>query len=343
MRTAVLRAPRRFEIEERQRPIPGRGEVVLEIAATAVCHSDLDMYRGHHPGLRYPAVLGHEATGTVVAVGAGVERVRPGENVLVNPVLTCGQCDCCKRGLAYLCRKSGIVGREVEGSLSEYLCLPARYVHPLPSHVRLDEATIIETLSTVKHAQQRGAVARGESVVVLGQGTSGLLHTRLAVLAGATLIAVSRTRWKLDMASRMGAHHVVAASVEAAVDEVLRLTAGEGADVVIDTVGGAETLAAGIRMLRPGGRFCSYSASGEPFSAVSAFQLYYKEVTVLGARAMTPEDIDASIELVASGCFDLSGFVTTRYPLRRVAEAFEEYERAPHRILRIVIDSRATD
>ena len=96
-------------------------------------------------------------------------------------------------------------------------------------------------------------------------------------------------------------------------------------------------------MLRPGGRFCSYSASSEPFTSVSAFQLYYKEITVLGARAMTPADIDESIDLVASGRFDLSGFVTMRYPLTAVAAAFEEYERNPDRILRIVIDSRPTD
>lgn len=342
MRAAVLLAPRRFQIEERPRPIPGRGDVVVEICATAVCHSDLDMYRGNHP-LHYPAVLGHEATGTVVAIGAEVKRVRPGQNILINPVLTCGQCDCCRRGLDYLCRSSGIIGREVDGSLSEYLCLAARYVHPLPSHVALDQATIIETLSTVKHAQQRAAIARGESVVVLGQGTSGLLHTRLAVLSGATVIAVSRTQWKLDIASRMGAQYLVAASVEAAVDEVLRLTEGEGAEVIIDTVGGADTLSVGIRMLRPGGRFCSYSASSEPFASVSAFQLYHKEITVLGARAMTPADIDESIDLVASGKFDLSDFVTMRYPLTGVAAAFEKYERNPDQVLRIVIDSRATD
>ena len=111
------------------------------------------------------------------------------------------------------------------------------------------------------HAQTRLGIKAGESVVVLGQGTTGLLHTRLAVIAGATVIAISRTKWKLDMATRMGAQHVLDISAEKAVDEVLRLTGGSGADIVIDTAGGAATLMASIEMLRPGGRLSPYAVS----------------------------------------------------------------------------------
>ncbi|MDE2166949.1 MAG: alcohol dehydrogenase catalytic domain-containing protein [Alphaproteobacteria bacterium] len=340
MYAAVLQAPRKFEIVERSRPVAGTGEVVVRIAATAVCHTDLEIYTGRHPGVRYPVVMGHEATGTVDAVGAGVTGLQPGQNVLINPVIACGHCDSCARGAGHLCRNAGILGREIEGSLSQYVRLAAHYVHALPQHLSLDTATLIETLATVRHAQQRVDLTGGESVVVLGQGTSGLLHTRLAVLAGATpVIAVSRTKWKLDMARHMDAHHAVLASAEAAIDEVLRLTDGAGVDVVIDTTGSAGTLQAGIDMLRPGGRFCSFSVSHELVSGFSTFPLYYKEVSIIGSRALTPSDIDASIELVASGKIDVSGFVTTTYPLDRAAAAFEEYERNPGRILRIVIDS----
>ena len=128
-------------------------------------------------------------------------------------------------------------------------------------------------------------------------------------------------------------------SVEQAVDEVQRLTGGSGADVVIDTVGGAGTLRAGIDMLRPGGRFVSFSLNHEAFSGLSAFGLYFKEVSIIGARALTPVDMAPAIELVASGKIDVSVFITARYPLDQVAAAFEEYERNPSRILRIVIDA----
>lgn len=310
------------------------------MAATAVCHTDLAIYTGEHPGVRYPVVMGHEATGVIEAIGADVKGLKPGQHVLINPIVACGRCDLCERGAENLCRNAGLFGREVEGSLSEYVRLAARYVHAIPDHLALADATLIETLATVRHAQQRVGLKAGESVVVMGQGTTGLLHTRLAVLSGANpVIGISRSAWKLEMAKRMGAHQVIDATAEVAVLEALRLTAGLGADVVVDTVGSVTSLKAGIDALRPGGRFCAYAVSYEAVAGFSTFPLYYKEISIIGARALTPGDMAPSIELVASGKVDVSGFVTARYPLERTAEAFEEYERNPGRILRIVIDS----
>jgi 2-desacetyl-2-hydroxyethyl bacteriochlorophyllide A dehydrogenase len=235
-----------------------------------------------------------------------------------------------------------LFGREVEGSLSQYVKLASRYIHVLPSRLPLDAATIIETLATVRHAQHRVGLSTAESVVVLGQGTAGLLHTRLAVLTGATpVIAVSRTKWKLEMAERMGAHDIIQAPVDKAVDEVKRLTGGKGADVVIDAAGGAETLRAAMDMLRPGGRFCAFAVNHEMVRGFSPFPLYFGEISIIGSRALTPQDMNPSIQLVASGAVDVNGFITAKYPLTDAAAAFEEYERNPSRILRIVIDSQA--
>jgi 2-desacetyl-2-hydroxyethyl bacteriochlorophyllide A dehydrogenase len=342
MRTAVLDAPRRFGIVDRPRPVAGAGEVLVRIAATAVCHTDLAIYTGAHPGVRYPVVMGHESTGVVDAVGAGVTAVKAGQPVIINPIISCGHCDSCLRGAGHLCRNAGLFGREVEGSMGEYVNLPARYVHPLPSQLPLANATLIETLATVRHSQERLGLKAGESVVVLGQGTTGLLHTRLAVLAGANpVIAVSRTRWKLDMATRMGAHHAIDVSAEKAVGEVLRLTGGAGADIVIDTAGGAATFMAAIDMLRPGGRLAPYAISHECCTSFTTFPMYFKEISIIGSRALTDEDMAPSIELVASGRIDVSDFVSATYPLNRAPDAFEEYERNPGKVLRIVIDSMA--
>jgi 2-desacetyl-2-hydroxyethyl bacteriochlorophyllide A dehydrogenase len=341
MRTAVLQAPRKLAVVERPKPVAGPGEVIVQTAATAVCHTDLSIYTGDHPGVRYPVVMGHESTGVIHAIGEGVVGLKDGQHVIINPIITCGQCDQCARGSGNLCRNAGLFGREVEGSLSQYVKLPSRYIHVLPPQLPLEAATIIETLATVRHAQNRVRVATGESVVVLGQGTAGLLHTRLAVLTGATpVIAVSRSQWKLDIAERMGAHHVIEAPVDKAVDEVRRLTAGKGADVVIDAAGGAETLRAAMDMLRPGGRFSAFAVSHEAVRGFSTFPLYFGEISIIGSRALTPQDMNPSIQLIASGAVDVSGFISAKYPLTDAAAAFEEYERNPSRILRIVIDSQ---
>jgi 2-desacetyl-2-hydroxyethyl bacteriochlorophyllide A dehydrogenase len=341
-RAAVLQAPRRLELVERRKPQAAPGEVLVRTAATAVCHTDLSIYTGAHPGVRYPVVMGHESTGVVEAIGEDVSGLRPGQHVIVNPVISCGRCDCCLRGATHLCRNAGMFGREIEGSLNQYVRLPERYLYALPEALPLAQATLIETLATVRHAQQRLGLKAGESVVVLGQGTSGLLHARLAVLAGANpVIAVSRSRWKLDRAIAMGAHHALDTGAERSADEVVRLTGGAGADAVIDTAGGAAALRAGIEMLRPGGRFSAFSISHESAADLNLFPFYYKEISVIGSRALLPEDMRPSIDLVASGAIDVKGFITATYPLTHAAEAFEEYERNPSRILRIVIDSQA--
>ena len=341
MRTALLQAPRRIALVERDKPAPGAGEVTVQTAATAVCHTDLSIYVGDHPGVRYPVVMGHESTGVVDEVGEGVTGMKPGDHVIINPIMVCGQCDQCARGAGNLCRNAGLFGREIEGSLSQYVKLSARYLHVLPPRLPLEAATLVETLATVRHAQHRVAVSTAESVVVLGMGTAGLLHARLAVLTGATpVIAVSRTQWKLDMAQRMGAHHVIQAPVEKAVDEVRRLTGGKGADVVIDAAGSAEALQAAMDMLRPGGRFSAFAVSHEMVRGFSTFPLYFGEISIIGSRALTPQDMNPSIQLIASGAVDVNGFISAKYPLSDAAAAFEEYERNPSRILRLVIDSQ---
>ena len=339
-RTAVLEAPRRFGVVDRRLPDAGPADVVVRIAATAVCHTDLAIYTGDHPGVRYPVVMGHEATGRVESIGDEVSGLTRGQPVIINPIIACGHCDSCRRGAENLCRNAGLFGREVDGSMSELVSLDAKYVHALPPDLPLANATLIETLATVRHAQERLGLAPGESVVVLGQGTTGLLHTRLAVLAGANpVIAISRSRWKLEVAERMGAHHALELAAEDALEEVLRLTAGAGADVVIDTAGGAATLKAGMDMLRPGGRFSPYAVSHECCNTFTTFPLYYKEVSIIGSRALTAADMQPSIDLVASGKIDVSDFVSGTYTLEDAPEAFKEYEAHPGNVLRLVIAS----
>jgi L-iditol 2-dehydrogenase len=336
-RAAVLAAPRRFEVAQRAKPVPGRGEAVVRVAATAVCHTDLAIYMGCHPGVRYPVVLGHEAAGVVEAVGSG-GGIAVGARVVINPIIACGACDCCVRGDENLCRRAGLLGRELDGSLAEHVVLPERYLHPIPARMSLEAATLIETLATVRHAQQRVRIAPGAAVVVLGQGATGLLHTRLATLSGASpLVAISRSAWKRDLARRMGADATVDPSGRDIVAEVLALTAGRGADVVIDTAGDPGLVRPAMDMLRPGGTLLLYAISHEPVPDFTTFPMYHKELTLVGSRALVRVDVEPAIRLVAAGAVDVDGFITGSYTLANVAAAFADYERAPDRVLRILI------
>jgi len=338
MRAAVLEAPRRLRLVERARPAPGPGQALVRVLATAICHTDLEIYTGRHPGVRYPVVLGHEAAGEVEAVGPGVHRLRPGARVLVNPIVACGACDACARGRGNLCRRAGLLGRELEGSLAGHLVLAEDALHPLPPGLPPERAPLLETLATVHHAQRRAGVAPGDSVVVFGLGASGLLHAQLARRLGAApVVGVSRTPGKLVLARRLGVEHVVDATRADPVAEVARLTGGRGADVAVDTTGEPAVLAQALAALAPGGRLVLYAISHRPLAEVTAFPVYFKELTLYGSRALTPEDVAPAVELVTSGAIDLEGFVTARYPLARVAAALEAYERDPGQVLRLVV------
>jgi threonine dehydrogenase-like Zn-dependent dehydrogenase len=226
----------------------------------------------------------------------------------------------------------------MDGALAEHVTLAAEYLYPLPAGLPADVATLIETLATVHHAQRRAGVEAGDAVVVFGQGASGLLHTQLAKISGAgTVIGISRSAWKLELARRMKADHALDAGRLDLVAEVMRLTGGRGADLAIDTSGDPRVLGPAMEMLRPGGRLLLYAISHRPLGDLSPFAMYFKELTVYGARALTQADVEPSIQLVASGAIDVNGFITGRYPLERVSAAFEDYERDPDRILRLVV------
>jgi L-iditol 2-dehydrogenase len=336
-RAAVLEAPRRFAIAEQATPRPARGEAVVRVVATAVCHTDLSIYTGQHPGVRYPLVLGHEAAGVVEATGPETS-IPVGARVVINPIIACGACDCCLRGDENLCRRAGLLGREVGGSLAEHVALPERYLHVVPEGIGLETATLIETLATVRHAQTRVRIDPGDAVVVLGQGATGLMHTRLAKLSGASpAIAISRSKWKRDLAQRLGADATVDPASRDQVAEVLALTGGRGADLVIDTAGDPGLLRPAIAMVRPGGTLLLYAISHEPVPDFTTFAMYYKELTLVGSRGLLAVDFEPAIRLVASGAVNLEGFITGTYPLQQAAAAFGEYERAPDRVLRLLI------
>jgi L-iditol 2-dehydrogenase len=337
-RAAVLEAPRRLVLREQPTPDLGSSQVLVRIAATALCHTDLAIYTGEHPGINHPLVMGHEATGVVEAVGAEADPALLGRRVLINPIVACGACDCCARGRGNLCRRAGLFGRELDGSLAEHVAVPARSLCPLPEHLALETATLIQPLATVRHAQQRAQIASGEAVVVLGQGATGLLHTQLAKLAGACpVVAVSRSAWKLDLARQMNADHAVNAAERDPVREVLGATGGRGADVVIDAAGAPEVVNQAIAMLRPGGRLLLYGVSARSVPDFSTFPLYMKELTLYGSRAHVAADLEPSIRLVASGAVRVDGLVTARYPFDAVPPAFRDYARHTGRTLRIVI------
>ena len=312
MLAAVVGRP--GEVTVRDVPVPpADGLALVRVGQAGICGTDLTIAAG---GVPVPAgrVLGHEMTGWVQRPGPRA-AVAAGTPVLVNPAAFCGLCDLCRRDLPQLCRRGGLLGRDADGCFAEFVAVDETLLHPLPDSVTPAEAALLQVLSTCVHAQS--GLGPADSAVVVGLGVTGLLHVQLLRERGVrTIVGVTRSAWKRELALRFGAS-LVAAPEEAAA-AVAAATGGRGADVAVECAGSGATLAAATRLAGTGGTVIMF---GIPPSAdaLPTYDWYYKELVIRCPRAARPRDCDAAIRL--AGRLDLAPLVTARFPLAQVAGA----------------------
>lgn len=319
MKALVYLGPRRMELQETPEPEPGPGEVVMQTAAAAVCGSDLHGFREASPRRVPPLIMGHEAVGTVAAVGEGVDPGRVGQRVVLKPILSCGRCESCLAGRTNVCSSGLLVGRDVTGGFAERFALPAGAATRISTNVPDDVATLIEPLANAVHVTSR-AVGEGDDVLVIGAGPIGALMARMAVERGAARVfSTDRIPARLELARKQGAVPLEASDAERSLGEA---TEGRGADVVIDAVGVEATWALGVRALRPGGRIEAVGL-GAPAGQVDFFAVIGKEVKITGSFAWTDDDFTRAIQLIEGGAIDTAGWFT-RATFAEGHRAFED-------------------
>lgn len=302
---------------------PGPAHAVVRIGTVGICGTDVKILSGSIP-VSYPRTMGHETVGVVeVAAESGP---RPGSRVLIDPAIVCGTCALCRRGRGNLCLEGGLLGRDADGVFAEYVAVPSHRLLEVPDSISPAAAGVLQVLGTCVHAQRSAPVFPGDVAVVLGLGVSGLLFTQLLRQAGATVVGVTRSEWKQDLARRLGAS-AVAAPGEA--DSVVReLTGGLGADLVVEAVGKESTLAQAIELAATGGEVVVFGTLTGGDRGLPYYQLYFKELTVRNPRAATVDDYGRGIELAASGALDLEAIVTDHFDLSEASAAFERVDRA---------------
>jgi 6-hydroxycyclohex-1-ene-1-carbonyl-CoA dehydrogenase len=325
VRAALFHGPGRpLEVAEIPAPAPGPGEVRVRVAACGVCHTDLHYLDHGTPTFRQPPlVLGHEASGTIDALGPGVAGWEEGDRVLLPAVLTCGSCRYCRLGRENICANMRMFGNHVDGAYAEYVTAPARDLFRLPEAIPLaDGCVIADAFSTPFHAvKNRGRVRPGDVVAVVGVGGVGLNVVQIAAAAGAQVIAVDRRPERLAIALRLGAAAVVDGNEGAPERRVRALTDG-GADVAFEVVGSAATLEIAGGCLRPGGRLCVVGYSTER-PAWPAHRIMFQELEIVGSLGCRPVDYPPLIAMVASGRLQLAPLVTGRFPLDHVNDALD--------------------
>ena len=336
MKAALLNGPSDVTITDRATPACGEGQVLVRITHVGICGTDTKIYDG---GIlaNYPVVMGHEGVGEIIE-GQATDGSGPGNRVIIDPVLYCGNCFYCARGDTHLCENGGMLGREVDGVYTENYLVPAGNVFALGDNINMTEGPLIQVMTTVLHAQNRANIQADEVVVVLGLGVTGLLQIQVAKALGAkAVVGVSRNAHKRGLAEQMGADCVVEHG-EAAKVAVLKQTDGRGADVVIEAVGYISVLAEAMDLARFGGRIIPFGIYAALEGKLPFYELYFKELDIINTRAALPSDFPASIKLVEEGKVNLAPFITHTYPLEELTEAIKLLMEPSDERLKVILE-----
>ncbi|MBN1246250.1 MAG: alcohol dehydrogenase catalytic domain-containing protein [Anaerolineae bacterium] len=333
MKAALFYGGHDIRVEEVPDPVPGPGEVLVRVKAGGVCGSDLHAYRatgGVTPGSG-PMMRGHELAGEIAQLGLGVHGLTVGQRVGVEPrhLVGCGQCRWCRRGDTQLCPTRGWSGdqRLWSTGFAEYSLEPAQNTYPLPDALGLREAALLDVYACAVHALHLAPVTPGEIVVVQGAGPIGLAAVEIYKLGGAKeVIVCDLLPHALEAAMTVGADAVVNSGEVDAVEAVRQLTAGDGADIVVEAVGGrAPTFAADVSMAARGGTVIVIGMYSDP-QTLDVREAQHKELRILfsdsyGLWKGVPE-FQITLDLMAAGRLKPEAYITHAFPLVEIGQAF---------------------
>jgi L-iditol 2-dehydrogenase len=330
MRAAVLIEPGLIEMQDRPLPSPASGEVLVHVSSVGVCGSDTHYYRHGRLGsfvVDAPLILGHEAAGTVVAVGAGVADSRIGERVSIEPQQPDPDSAETRSGRYNLCPHMRFYATPpVDGALCDYVTIGAAFAHPVPDTISDDAAALCEPLSVGIAAARKAELTGGSSVLIAGAGPIGIVMAQVARAYGATEIVVT----DLDASRRQRARDFGATAV---VDPATDDMSGLRVDAFIDASGAPAAVMAGIHAVRPAGRAVLVGSGAETMPLPT--QLIQNRELVLTGVFRYANTYPAAIALVERGLVDLDAMVTARFPLEKVADALDS-DRVPGSVKAVV-------
>jgi (R,R)-butanediol dehydrogenase/meso-butanediol dehydrogenase/diacetyl reductase len=302
MRAAYWTGTRQVECRLVDRPAAGPDQVLVRVAYAGICGTDQMIYMGLHPRAKAPLIMSHEFVGTVAE--SGDARFLPGAPVAINPLLYCGVCPACKRGLHYICEHLGLVGIDRDGGFAEYCVVPGHTVRPLPEGLPMVQAALIEPLAVAVHAVHVSDLKVGDTTAVLGAGPVGILTAQVARLAGARRVLVSEVSpRRLQIARDLG-FETIDALREDPVEAILAATHGEGLPVVFETAGVQTTLDQATRCARVLGQILQVGMPKTP-PRIDITALQFREVSRKPIRVYRESDFDLAIALAGDGCLDL--------------------------------------
>ena len=337
----VMTAPGKIEFREIETPVPKAGEVLIRIMKIGVCGSDIHVWHGKHPFTSYPVTQGHEVSGEIATLGAGVENLEVGQKVTIQPQVVCGKCYPCRHGKYNLCETLKVMGFQTTGVASEYFAVDAAKVTPLPQEMSFDEGAMIEPLAVAVHAVRKFGDMQGMRVAVLGAGPIGILVAQAAKGMGAESVLITDiSDLRLEKARQCGVDFCVNTR-EADFGEALVSSFGpDKADVIYDCAGNNVTMGQAIRCARKGSTIILVAVFAG-MAEVDLAVLNDHELDLNTTMMYRNEDYLEAIELVRAGKVDLKPLISKHFAFRDYAEAYRYIDENRETTMKVIIDVQA--
>lgn len=334
---AFVTAPGRIEFQERKLPELGNRSVLLKVRAASICGSDLHIFRGKHPGAPLPVALGHEVAGEVLEIGKDVTRVREGDRVVMEPVISCGKCVFCRSGQYNHCPQLSRPHRKGQGGFTPFLVITEEWTHKLPPGISFEIGALAEPLAVAVHAMKRGRARLGQSAAIFGAGAIGLLILHLANVAGiAPTFVVDVRDFRLEKAREFGASYAISASRQEAVGFIHERTDGLGVDRAFEAVGSKETLVDSMKVLKHGGTGIVVGIFEESEIPIPANVMTSREISLVGSRGYC-WDFEEALAFLERGAAKLEEIITHRMPMTELQQAFELLSNPKAEAIKVVI------
>jgi len=341
MITTHLLCPEEVVIKEVEKPMPEEQEVLIKVHNVGICGSDIHAYYGKHPYIHLPIVQGHEFSGEISTLGPDVEGLNRGERVTVVPMLHCRICDNCSRGEYNRCPDLRFIGCQTTGAMAEYVVVPSDKVVRLPEEIDYEVGALIEPLAVGVHGVNIGGVKEGDSVIIMGAGTIGLMTMLAARAVGAKVILqTDLDDKKLSTAENLGADFVCNASKNAWWETMTESLGQKGANMMFECVGAPQTIRESIQYAPRGCRIVIIGVYSEDVPVNIGF-IQDHELEVRGVAGYTIRDFETAVRLIVEEKItiqQLKKLITKRFPLKKVKEAYKYIEQNQPSVLKVMLE-----
>lgn len=334
----VMTAPKKIIFQEVPIPEPANNQVLLKIRRIGICGSDIHVYHGLHPFTKYPVTQGHEVSGEIVKLGAGVKDFKVGQKVTVEPQVYCGECYPCTHGKYNLCENLKVMGFQTTGTASEFFAVDASKVTPLPDDMSFDDGAMLEPLAVTVHAAKRFPDIKGAKVAILGCGPIGILLAQSAKALGAEKVLITDVSdLRLELAKKVGVDFAVNTRNKDFGDAMVEVFGKDKADVIYDCAGNDITMGQAIKYARKGSTIILVAVFGK-MANVDLAVLNDHELDLNTSMMYTHVDYLDAIKFVNEGKIQLAPLQTKHFPFKEFLAAYQYIDANRETTMKVLID-----